>query len=292
MFILSGSQNFLLMKAISQSLAGRVGVTTLLPLSLHELEPTGTFPLDELLLKGGYPRLYSSKIRTATFYKSYIQTYIERDVRDVLNVKDLTSFVRFLKLCAGRVGQVLNISSLANDCDISVQTTKSWLSILEASYVIHLLKPYQKNVNKRLIKSPKLYFYDTGLLCSLLDLESPVQVENHYLRGSIFENLVISDILKDLYNYAEIPNLSFWRDNNGEEVDLIMERHGKTYLFEVKTAATMSSKHYKSLKNVADVLQIGESNTAVIFTGDKSVSDTSSHYLNYKSTHKLIQNDK
>ena len=188
-FILTGSSNFLLMEKISQTLAGRTAVLHLLPFSLKELEPS-TWHYENLIFKGQYPRIYDRTLAPTDFYPSYIQTYVERDVRLVTNIGNTNSFIQFTRLCAGRIGQLLNYSSLANDAGISPNTAKAWLSILESSYILYRLQPYHRNFNKRLVKSPKLYFYDTGLACSLLGIRDEDQVSLHYLKGSLFENLI------------------------------------------------------------------------------------------------------
>lgn len=251
MYILTGSQNMQLMEAVDQSLAGRVGLLHLLPFSKSEMESGGILPqsIDEKLLCGCYPRLFDKKIAPDDYYPAYISTYVERDLRNLKDINDLGKFVRFLKLCAARVGQLLNKSSLANDCGISVPTTDSWLSILESSYILFLLKPDHKNYSKRLVKSPKLYFYDTGLACSLLEIKTPAQMNTHYLRGNLFENMVISDFMKNDYNKGIIePSVSFWRDSIGNEVDLIHRDGDREDAYEIKSAETFNESFLKGLK--------------------------------------------
>ena len=202
MYILTGSQNLQLMEAVDQSLAGRVGLLHLLPFSRQEMKDGGIFPesTDAKLLNGCYPRLYDKGISPTDYYPNYINTYVERDVRNIKDITDLGKFTRFLKLCAARTGQLLNKSSLANDCGISVPTVDSWLLILESSYIIFLLKPDHKNYSKRLVKTPKLYFYDTGLAASLLEIKTETQMNTHYLRGNLFENMVVADFIKNDFN--------------------------------------------------------------------------------------------
>ena len=251
MYILTGSQNMQLMEAVDQSLAGRVGLLHLLPFSKSEMESGGILPqsIDEKLLCGCYPRLFDKKIAPDDYYPAYISTYVERDLRNLKDINDLGKFVRFLKLCAARVGQLLNKSSLANDCGISVPTADSWLSILESSYILFLLKPDHKNYSKRLVKSPKLYFYDTGLACSLLEIKTPAQMNTHYLRGNLFENMVISDFMKNDYNKGIIePSVSFWRDSVGNEVDLIHRDGDREDAYEIKSAETFNESFLKGLK--------------------------------------------
>lgn len=250
MYILTGSQNLQLMEAVDQSLAGRTGLLHLLPFSKSELAAGGVMPqsTDSMLLQGCYPRLYDKGIAPDDFYPNYINTYIERDVRNIKSISDLGRFIRFLKLCAARVGQLLNKSSLANDCGITVPTVDSWLSILEASYILFLLKPDHNNYSKRLVKSPKLYFYDTGLVCSLLEIKTETQMNTHYLRGNLFENMVISDIIKNDFNKGILePSLSFWRDSVGNEIDLIHRDGDREDAYEIKSAETFNDSFLHGL---------------------------------------------
>lgn len=242
-FVLTGSQNFLMNQAISQSLAGRVGILTLLPLSLKEVADAhlqAKFS-DDAIIKGGYPRVFADAALDPEYiYPSYIQTYLERDVRAISKVTDLVLFKKFLGLCAGRIGQLLNISGLASDCGISVPTAHAWLSILQASYIIYLLQPHHINFNKRLTKSAKLYFYDTGVACSLLHINTADQLQQHYLRGPLFENLIITDIAKQFYNRAKNPPIYFWRDSHGHEVDCLIEQGNQLLPIEIKAGMTFN----------------------------------------------------
>jgi len=237
-FILTGSQNFLLLEKITQSLAGRAAVCHLMPFGLPELDGVGLLPdnLDRCMFYGGYPVLYDRKVDPTDYFPSYVQTYIDRDVRSIKNVGDLSTFRRFVKLCAGRVGQLLNLSSLGNELGINYKTVRSWISILEASFIIFLLTPHHKNFNKRLVKQPKLYFYDTGLLCSLLDIRSEKQLASHYLRGSIFESLVVSEYIKLRYHHGFQSNAFFWRNSTGHEIDLLIEDGEHVKAVEIKSA--------------------------------------------------------
>jgi uncharacterized protein len=248
-FILTGSQNFLLNEAITQSLAGRIGIITLLPLSIAELKANNLLPdmLDTCVFNGGYPRIYSQNFTPSVWYPNYIQTYIERDVRQLKNITDLMLFQKFIQLCAGRIGQLLNLVSLSNDCGISVKTTQAWLSVLEASYILFFLQPYYKNFSKRLIKSPKLYFYDTGLACSLLGIESQQQLFGHYLRGGLVESLIISEFKKYFYNSGRVPRVYFWRDSQGHEIDCIIERGLEMIPVEIKAGYTITSDYFVGL---------------------------------------------
>jgi len=249
-FIISGSQSFLLNKDIAQSLAGRVAVLRLLPFGYSELRAAdidfGSY--EQVIFKGFYPRIYDKGIDPADFFPSYIQTYIERDVRLLQNIRDLNLFVRFMKLCAGRTGQLLNMNSLANDTGVSINTIKSWISVLEASFIIFLLQPHHKNYNKRLVKMPKLFFFDTGLACSLLDIETVSQLKTHYLSGGLFENFVISELIKSRYHRGLRNNCYFWRDHKGNEVDCLLEKAQILIPVEIKSARTYTKKLFESLR--------------------------------------------
>jgi predicted AAA+ superfamily ATPase len=247
--ILLGSQSFLMNEQISQSLAGRVASLKLLPFSYNELKSVGInqSEVDSNLFRGGYPRLHKETIRPVDFFPHYIETYIQRDVRQLKNIGNLNTFIRFVKLCAGRVGNIVNLSVLANDAGITVNTVKSWLSLLEASYILFFVQPYSGNINRRLIKAPKLYFYDTGLACSLLNLEQESQLENFYMRGNLFENMVFSELIKCRYNKGLPANLYFLRDSKGNEIDCVMEKAGMNVFIEIKSSETLSSGHLKNI---------------------------------------------
>ena len=249
LFLLTGSQQFGLMSGISQSLAGRTAFVELLPFSVHELEQAGIRPasLDEMLFWGGYPPLYDRQLSPRSWFPSYVTAYVERDVRQLINVQDLEIFQRFVRFCAGRSGQILNLSSLANDCGISHNTAKAWISVLEASYILFQLRPHHANFNKRLIKSPKIYFYDTGLLCWLLGIQEPGQLAAHPLRGSIFETFVVSELVKSRFNQGEQPALHFWRDSNGNEVDVIADVGAGLMPIEIKSSQTVNREFFKGL---------------------------------------------
>lgn len=248
-YILSGSQNFLLLQAISQTLAGRVAVLRLLPLSYAELKQTGLLAdsVASAIYQGGYPALYDRPLSPDDFFPSYIETYLQRDVRDLASIRDLGTFTTFVRLCAGRIGQPLNLSSLGSECGISQPTVKAWLSILESSYFIFLLQPYYQNFNKRTVKSPKLYFYDTALACNLLTIDTARQVETYYQRGSLFENAVIAELVKNRLNAGKTPRFYFWQDSNHNEVDLLEERADGFTGFEVKYTQTVTAEHLKQL---------------------------------------------
>ncbi len=287
-FILTGSQNFLLNKAISQSLAGRVGILTLLPFSIDELREAELLPatIDNAMFSGGYPRIYTQNFTPTNLYPSYIQTYVERDVRQLKNITDLSLFQKFLQLCAGRIGQILNVTSIADGCGISVPTVQSWISILEASYIAFVLQPYNKNFNKRLIKSPKLYFYDSGLACSLLGITSPEQLMQHYLRGGLVESFIISDIVKYFHHRGERPRVFFWRDSQGDEVDCLVE-HGLDLIpIEIKSSQTMSMNHFSGVKKW---LKIADLTTGyVIYGGDQNFKMDQGALLNWRSVSEIF----
>lgn len=269
-FIISGSQSFLLNKDIAQSLAGRVAVLRLLPFSYSELRNADInfSSYEQLIFKGFYPRIYDKGIEPADFFPSYIQTYIERDVRLLQNIRDLNLFIRFMKLCAGRTGQLLNMNSLANDTGVSVNTVKSWISVLEASFIIFLLQPHHKNFNKRLVKMPKLYFFDTGLACSLLDIETASQLETHYLTGGLFENFVISELIKSRYHSGLRNNCYFWRDHKGNEVDCLIEKAQKLIPVEIKSARTFTKKLFTGLNYWSKISANEKKETFLVYGGD------------------------
>jgi predicted AAA+ superfamily ATPase len=250
-FILTGSQHFGLMAGISQSLAGRVGMTRLLPLSLSEVPITMLQSRDAVLLRGGYPGLYETPVEVTDWMSSYVATYVERDVRQILDVKDLAAFQKFLKLCAGRTGQVLNLSTLAGEVGISHTTARSWISVLESSDLIHLLPPYHQNFGKRVIKSPKLYFHDVGLACWLLGIRSAEILETHPARGSLFETLIVGEFLKARFNTGQPADLYFWRDASGREADLVYETPKGLQSVEIKSGQTVTSDYIAATHRAA-----------------------------------------
>jgi len=293
-FILTGSQNFLLLQKVSQSLAGRCAVLHLLPFSLSELRKRRPLSVDSIgrkltgknrtlddelssvLFKGFYPRIHDKSLNPVDWLGNYYQTYIERDVRDVLNVGDLETFSRFVRLCAGRNGQLLNLSSLANDCGITHTTSKRWISILETSFILILLRPYFKNFSKRLIKSPKLYFLDTGLLSYLLRIRSKEDLRIHALYGSIFESYVISELLKNYMNRGEEHTIYFWRDSTGNEIDVIIDEGDSLIPMEIKAGQTVASDFFKGIRFWKKLVKNDEQRAALMYGGDKSYirSDT------------------
>jgi predicted AAA+ superfamily ATPase len=264
-YVLTGSHNFALAENISQSLAGRIALTTLLPMSMEELEPLPASPFD-LINTGFYPWVHAvAKLQPADFYANYIGTYVERDLRRIVQVKDLLAFQKFLRLCAGRAGQLLNLASLASDCAISPQKVREWISVLEASFILFLLKPNHRSFTKRLVKSAKLYFHDTGLLCHLLGLERAEQLSSHHARGAIFGNFIIADARKQYANRGVTPNLSFWQNQSEVEIDLVIETGEKMHAFEIKAGETMNSHFLRNLHYWRDLT--GESSSTLLYAG-------------------------
>ena len=254
LFILTGSQQFEVSNTINQSLAGRTALARLLPFSLQEINSSYPLPdIDGLLYHGFYPRIWDKHLNPSQALRDYFETYIERDLRQLIAIKDLNLFQRFIKLCAGRVGQLLNLNSLANDTGISHTTARNWLSLLEASYIVFLLPPYHRNISKRLVKSPKLYFYDIGLVSYLLGIENEKQVSRDPLRGSMFENLVIAEILKYRYNTGRSSNLYFYRDSKGNEVDLLLVSGADIFPLEIKAGMTITRDYFKGLNHFAQL---------------------------------------
>ncbi len=274
-YILTGSQQFEVMSNISQSLAGRTALIKLLPLSIEELASDNRqLSTDELLLNGFYPRIYDADLNPTQALGDYVATYVERDIRQLIAIKDLAQFEKFLHLCAGRVGQLLNLQNLANDVGVSHTTIKSWLTLLEASYVVFLLQPWHKNISKRQIKSPKLYFYDVGLASYLLGAENTLHLNRHPLRGNLFENLVIIEALKYRYHRGKRNNLFFWRDAKGNEVDLLLENGPDIIPVEIKAGATITKNYFKGLQTFSDRLPEPPKTTALVYDGEQSQKRT------------------
>lgn len=269
-FYLTGSSNFGLLQSISQSLAGRSAVFELLPLSLSEISGMDKGDsTDEIMYKGFYPALWSGKNIPKFIFPSYVKTYIERDVRDILAIKDLDLFQRFVKLCAARIGSIFNASELSNELGVSVNTIQSWVSVLQASCLIYLLPPFHTNTRKRLTKSPKIYFTDCGLAAYLLDIDSPQTLNRDKMRGHLFENMVIMDFLKDAYNTGRNGGLYFYRDSNGNEVDLLVQKGNGYDCYEIKSASTFHPDFTKGLRNFEKSFPELTKNKTVIYTGGK-----------------------
>jgi predicted AAA+ superfamily ATPase len=249
LFILTGSNNFLLQENITQTLAGRIAYLQLLPLSLRELKESKKLKAAYIwhILNGGYPEVIAKKINPADWYPGYLNTYAERDVRQLKNISNLSQFTKLLRLCAGRTGQLLNMTSLGNDCGIDQKTVMAWLSILQSSFIIYLLKPYHGSFNKRIMKTQKLYFYDTGVACALLGISNARQITTHAMKGPLFENMILSELLKERLNKGQQDNLYYWRDKTGNEVDILIDNAGKLTALELKAGETISQDFFKGL---------------------------------------------
>ena len=270
-FVITGSHNFLLREAVSQSLAGRVGITTLLPFSVTELVYSDKTIL-EWMFTGFFPRIHDQKIRPDRFYKNYIATYIEKDIRQIRQVAKLDVFARFMKLLAGRVGQELNLSSLGDECGVSHNTMSDWLSLLETCFIIYRMKPYHRNYNKRLVKRSKLYFTDTGLVCSLLGLKKAEELDFHFLKGSLFENLVVSELLKYRFNYGEPFEMYFWRENHGKEIDVILDYGVRQLAFEIKSGQTLNNRFFSGLKYWHRLTGLTEKDLYLVYGGNEKTT--------------------
>lgn len=271
-FVLTGSQNFSMMKAVSQSLAGRTAICTLLPLSMAELgDALKKRTVEEAMWRGFYPKLHVKSVNPADELSFYVSTYLERDVRELENLRNLRTFSIFLRLAAGRTGQVLNVSSLAADAGISPKVASDWLSLLEASYVVTLLEPWHANLNKRLVKAPKLYFNDVGLACNLIGISEPGQLTAHPLRGALFETMIVDEFLKRRANVAGHWNVNYYRDSNRNEIDLVIDRAGAVRLYEIKSGATFSPDWTNTMDRLSAQFGADVSRT-VIYGGDESQS--------------------
>ena len=270
-FVLTGSQHFGLLAQISQTLAGRVALLELLPFSFSELQSAGVnIPsLDHLLFQGHYPPLYDRHLSPLDWYGDYIQTYVERDVRQITAVQNLNLFQTFVRLCAGRVGQVLDMASLANDAGVAHNTASAWVSVLEASYIVYRLTPHYQNFSKRLIKRPKLYFYDTGLAARLLGIRTPDEIRYHALRGNLFECWVVSEVRKwNAHNRQQLA-LHFWRDHKGREIDLLIDLGGKVVAVEIKSGATITGDFFHGLEYYQHLAQDHLQQAFLIYGGDQ-----------------------
>ncbi len=272
-FVLTGSQQFGLRSQITQSLAGRAAYCTLLPFSYAEWYGQSNInppALEQVLFAGLYPPVHDRKLDSQLWYTNYIQNYVERDVRQIINIGELRSFQLFVKMCAARTGQLLNLSSLASDCGIAVNTAKAWISVLEASYIIFLLHPHYKNFGKRLIKTPKLYFYDTGILASLLSIKKPEELLAHSMRGAIFESMIVTEIKKYFFNAGVPENLYFWRDRAGLEIDLVREDGEHLRGVEIKSAKTITSDFFTSLAKWKHIAGATATSLNLVYGGEHS----------------------
>ena len=288
-FALSGSSNFEVMKNLSESLAGRAGVFELLPMSIQEV--TGKVDLDNLnqiLYNGLYPSICAKKNIAKFFYPSYVRTYLEKDVRDLLQIKDQIRFTKFLKLCAARIGSLFNASELGAEVGVSSKTISHWLSVLQASYLITLLPPYYENIPKRLVKSPKLYFNDPGLACYLLDIESPQQLDRDKMRGAIFENMIVMEAIKHRYNMGLEGGVFFYRDSNQNEVDLLIKQEGELIAIEVKSSMTYSSSFEKALTQIEGWIKTPISKKTIVYSGDFENTSGNINLINYRHISSIL----
>ncbi len=285
-FVLTGSSNFLLMEKISQTLAGRTAVLHLLPFSFAELEPS-VEQYESLIFKGLYPRIYDRDIAPTDFYPAYIQTYIERDVRLIKNIGDSNAFIQFIRLCAGRIGQLLNYANLASDAGISPNTAKAWLSILESSYILYRLQPYHRNFSKRLVKSPKLYFYDTGVACSLLGIRDESQVNLHYMKGALFENLIINEFIKRNFHRGENRQPYFWQDSHGKEIDCLLVDGERVTPVEIKSGQTMSTSYFDNLKYWRALTSRPEGQGYVVYGGEQSMQTSAGAFISWRRLERI-----
>ena len=283
-FVLSGSQNFLLSDHISQSLAGRTSVQKLLPLSLSEMTAANLQfdALEDLLYQGAFPRLYDRQITPPDFYPAYLETYVQRDVRLLKNIPDLDLFIRFMGLCAGRCGQLLNFQSLASDTGISPNTAKSWISILQASYVVFLLQPYHENFNKRITKTPKLYFYDTGMVCSLLGLHQRDDLRHYHGKGALFENFVITEVIKSHFNRGIPSKAWFWQDQTGKEIDLLVQEGNALFAIEVKAGQTFNPSFFQNLLHWQKISGARPEHCAVVHGGDSAFQTSAGKLISWR----------
>jgi predicted AAA+ superfamily ATPase len=290
-FILSGSQNFHLMQHITQSLAGRVALFKLLPFDFTELQQAKLLPNDyeDILVKGSYPAIFDRALSSKVFYANYLQTYVEKDLKQLIDVRDLRQFRNFISLCAARSGQLVNLNSLGNECGISQPTAKAWLSVLESSYIVFLLQPYHVNFNKRIIKTPKLYFYDTGLLCHLLKITNPKSIQLHPLKGSLFENLIVAEAFKQNDHKYLHADFCFWRDASGNEVDLLVEHNDKLSIAEIKASSTIKNEHFKGLNYFGALEGSNVKSKNLIYTGALNQKRSQLNVFSWKETGAILK---
>lgn len=284
-FILSGSQNFHLIQSITQTLAGRVALFKLLPLDFSELKTKGLLEdsYSATSIKGFYPAIFDRDIDPVVFYANYVQTYIEKDVTELMHIRDLQLFRTFLGLCASRAGQLLNFSALANECNVSHNTAKAWLSILESSYIIFLLQPYHQNFNKRLVKSPKLYFYDTGLLNYLLGIRSGDELEENRLKGNVFENMILAEYQKKNHHLYLHHDYYFWQDSNAHEVDLLLKKAEGFSIFEIKATRTINTGLFKEMDRFEEIAAPAKVEKTLIYGGAANENRTRYNVLSWRN---------
>ncbi len=290
-YVLTGSQQFGLLSGITQSLAGRVGMVQLLPFSLGELLMENKLPADlvEVMFRGLYPPLYDRDILPSDWCAGYVNTYVERDVRQLIAVRDLSAFQRFLKMCAARIGQLLNLSSLAADCGITHNTATAWLSVLEASYIVFVLRPHFRNYNKRLVKTPKLYFHDTGLAAWLLGIREPDQLAFHAQRGPLFENLVMTEFLKARFNRGLSPDIYFWRDSKGLEIDFVLEKGEELQPVEIKSGQTIAADFFDALKKWGELAERGDKPAWLVYGGEREMQNGNIAVIPWRGLPKLAE---
>lgn len=289
--ILTGSQNILLMQSVSQTLAGRVALFTLLPLSVSELSNTSYKEenYEDYLVKSFYPRIYDQNLDVHSWLQDYTNTYIERDVRQITDVKDLSLFSNFLQLCAGHTGQIVNYSTFSNNLGVDIKTVKAWLSILETSYIIFLQPPWFRNINKRLIKSPRLFFYDTGLACNLLGIKNKNDYNNHYLKGGLFESFIIAELHKYLFNHKLNSKIYFFRDSHGNEIDVFMETVGKLKAIEIKSGKTITTDFFKGFKYLDKHLKNFAVEKFLVYGGTGRQDRTQALILDWKHLNEIFK---
>ena len=288
-FVLTGSHQLQLSEAISQSLAGRTALLELLPLSINELKQNEkNYTLDEYLLNGFFPAIYQHHLDSITHSRNYIKTYLERDVRQLINIKDLHAFQRFIALCAARIGSTINYNSLSSEAGVALNTIKSWISILEASYLTFELQPYFENFGKRVIKAPKLYFVDVGIASYLLKIRSTDQMNLDKLRGHLFENMVILEILKNYYNRGKDADIYFYRDSNQNEVDLILQVHDKLIPIEIKSTATFHPELLKGVRYFQSVVSDRAPIGFLVYNGEQEMKINNIQVINFKNIHQLM----
>lgn len=288
-YIISGSQNLLLMGSIAQSLAGRVAIFHLLPFSLVEIHNT-PFALptyEEYIFKGFYPRIYDLNLHPTDWLRDYLRTYVERDVRQILNVGDLGTFRQFLEICAGRIGQNVNLSEIGNMIGLSYQTVQKWITVLETSFIVYILRPYHRNYNKRIVKSPKLYFYDTGLACALLNLRQVDDVNRHFAKGALFENFVLNEILKNQINRNLAPRNYFWNASGFHEVDLLIDLGNRLLPVEIKSGRTINSQFFDALQYFQNISGASPSDSYLIYGGDEVQTRSTAQVLGWQHLDKI-----
>ncbi len=284
-FIFTGSQNYLLHQKVTQSLAGRVAILRLLPLSVSEISGSGIKfkSLEVLMQKGFYPALWNRKVSILDWYSSYIFSYLERDVRQIQNIINLSDFQKFIRLCAGRAGQILNLTSLGSDCGISHNTAKAWLSILEASFIVHLLQPYYENFNKRIIKAPKLYFLDSGLLCYLLNIYEPEAIVHHHMKGAVFENFIFTELIKSRMHKNLPAEIYYWRDKTGNEIDFILPASKGFHLIEAKAGETIGSDFLRGMDYFRRVSKRKTTSASLVYSGKNEYTSDGINIINWRT---------